>query len=276
VEANARAWICRTCGAQVPPSAEPPPVCAVCSDERQYVPPGGPAWTTMAALRETRRNAWQRPEPGLYGIGTEPAFAIGQRALLVRTAAGNVLWDCVALLDDATLDLVRALGGLRAIALSHPHFQASAVAWGHAFDAPVLVHADDRRWIQWQDRCLEFWQGETRELGGGATVIRCGGHFEGSAVLHWAGGAGGRGALLVGDTLMVGQDLRSVSFMRSYPNLIPLSAVHVRRIVAALEPFPFERIYGGWWEKVIAHGADRAVRASAERYVAWLEGRGGG
>ena len=46
-------------------------------------------------------------------------------------------------------------------------------------------------------------------------------------MLHWAGGADGRGALLSGDIVQVVPDRRYVSFMYSYPNLIPLPAAAV-------------------------------------------------
>jgi len=54
--------------------------------------------------------------------------------------------------------------------------------------------------------------------------------------------------------------------MYSYPNLIPLPASTVRRIVAAVEPFDFDRIYGAWWGKIVATDAKAAVARLAERY----------
>jgi hypothetical protein len=53
------------------------------------------------------------------------------------------------------------------------------------------------------DKAIVSWEGETRTLAEGLTLIRCGGHFEGGTVLHWAGGAEGRGALLSGDIIQV-------------------------------------------------------------------------
>ena len=70
-------------------------------------------------------------------------------------------------------------------------------------------------------------------------------------MLHWAQGADGAGALLSGDILQVVADRRWVSFMRSYPNLIPLPASTVGEMVAALEPWPFQRLYGGWFGRVV-------------------------
>jgi hypothetical protein len=261
-------FICVTCGTQFAASERAPGNCPICDDERQYVPPFGQQWTTLSALRRAHRNAVRRLEPGLLGIGTEPAFAIGQRALLVQTPAGNVLWDCVALLDDATIDVVRALGGITAVAISHPHFYTTMVEWARAFGATVHLHAADREWVMRNDPAIHFWDGETQALPGGLTLVRCGGHFEGGTVLHWPTGAGGRGALLTGDIVQVVADRHHVSFMRSYPNLIPLGASDIERIVRAIEPYKYDRIYGAWWDRCITSDGKGAVARSAARYLA--------
>jgi glyoxylase-like metal-dependent hydrolase (beta-lactamase superfamily II) len=106
------------------------------------------------------------------------------------------------------------------------------------------------------------------------TVVQVGGHFEGSTVLHWSDGADGRGALFTGDSIAVTQDRRWVTFMRSYPNYIPLPAETVQGIVAAVEPYEFDRIYGCWPGSEVRTGAKDAVRRSAERYVRWVRGAG--
>ncbi|HEY2133682.1 MAG TPA: MBL fold metallo-hydrolase [Acetobacteraceae bacterium] len=261
------AFICTTCGCQYPDTEAPPAGCLICQDDRQYVNPTGQAWTSLPAMHKTYFNAFRQLEPGLLGVGTFPAFAIGQRALLLRTKAGNILWDCISFLDDITVTIIKALGGLAGIACSHPHFFASAVEWSHEFDsAPVHVHAMDRKYVTRLDPMVTFWEGDRLSLTEGITLVRCGGHFPGSAVLHWAQGAGGRGALLTGDTLQVRPD-KGLTFMHSYPNLIPLDAAAVRRIAEALQPWPFETIYGGWWERVIAARAKQVMAASVEQYV---------
>lgn len=266
-------WICRTCGTQFAASAEPPARCPICADERQYVGPRGQEWTTLEALRRDHANRIEE-DGGIVGIGTEPEFAIAQRALLVRTPAGNVLWDCVTLVDDATVDAVEGLGGIDAIAISHPHYYSSVVEWSRAFGgAPVLLHEADREWVMRPDRAIEHWSGDRREILPGLTLHRLGGHFPGSTVLHWAEGAGGEGALLTGDTIQVVLDRRWVSFMYSYPNQIPLPASEVRRIGEAVEPLAFERLYGAWWGRNVLADAKGAVRRSVARYLAALEDR---
>jgi hypothetical protein len=260
-------FICAACGTQHAATDQPPARCAVCEDERQYVGWGGQQWTTPEELRRSHRNVVKLEEPGLYGIGMEPSFAIGQRALLVRSPAGNILWDCVPLLDDGLVEMLKGIGGVSAVAISHPHYYANMVEWAKAFDCPIHLHAADKQWVMRPDPSIEFWDGERKQLDGGPTLIRCGGHFEGGAVLHWPEGADGQGAVLSGDILQVVQDRRWVSFMYSYPNLIPLPASSVRRIVEAVEPFPFDRVYGAWWGKVVSADAKAAVRRSAERYI---------
>ena len=140
-------YVCVTCGVQFAESAEPPTRCPICDDERQYVGWDGQRWTTLEELRADHRADIREEEPGLVGIGCEPSFAIGQRALLVTAPSGNVLWDCISLLDDEIGAFVEGRGGLAAIAISHPHYYSSMVEWSHAFDAPVLLHADDREWV---------------------------------------------------------------------------------------------------------------------------------
>jgi len=186
---------------------------------------------------------------------------------MLRTSAGNVLWDCISFLDETTITIIKALGGLAGIACSHPHFLASVVEWSHAFGSvPVYLHAMDRKFVTRLDPVVNFWEGDRLELTEGVTLIRCGGHFPGSTVLHWAQGAEGQGALLTGDTLQVRPD-KGLTFMHSYPNLIPLDAITVRRIADTLEPWPFEALYGGWWERVIPAGAKQVMAASVEQYV---------
>ena len=264
------AFICTTCGTQFAPAAAPPPSCPVCEDERQFVPAGGQRWTTLADLAVGHNNAWREHEPDLLGIGTTPAFGIGQRALLVRTPAGNVLWDCISLIDAASIALVRALGGIAAIAISHPHYYSSMVEWAEAFDATVWLHAADRDWVMRPDPRIRFWSGATQPLPGGLTLINAPGHFDGATMLHWPAGAGGRGALLSGDIVQVAADGKSAGFMRSYPNYIPLGAAAVTRIGAAVAPFAFERVYGAWFDRVIAQDGKAAVERSVARALRWL------
>ncbi len=265
-------YICVTCGVQYAASEEPPEHCPICEDERQYVGPNGQQWTTLAELKHGRRNLIKLQEPGLIGIGSDPEFAIGQRALLVQAAAGNVLWDCISLLDEATVGAVQQVGGIKNIAISHPHFYSSMVEWAHAFGASIYLHADDRQWVMRPDPAVVFWEGERLGLDDGLTLVRCGGHFPGGTVLHWPAGAGGRGALLSGDTITVVADRRHVSFMYSYPDLIPLSAAKVRRILDSVAPFAFDRIYGGWWDRVVGEDGQAAVTRSAERYIKAIRG----
>jgi len=268
-------FICVTCGTQYPDTLAPPEHCVICTEERQYVGWTGQRWTTLQQLRAEHRNRMESEGPGLVGIGTEPKFAIGQRALHLRTSTGGFLWDCISLVDDASVAAVQALGGVAGIAVSHPHFYSSMVEWSRALgNVPVYLHAEDSAWVVRHDRSIVFWDGDTREVAPGITLLRTGGHFAGSTVLHWAGGADGAGALLTGDSIMVGEDRHTAGFMYSYPNYIPLNARMVQRIGDMLEPFEFEHVYGAWFGRNILGAGKQAVRYSVRRYIHAISDRG--
>ena len=261
-------YICVTCGTQYPESDQPPAHCPICEDERQYVNPNGQQWTTLEALQQDRHMLIEPVEPKLYHLKPEPKIGIGQYAHLVQTPEGNVLWDCVPYLDDATVKAINDLGGIRAIAISHPHFHTIMGEWSRAFDnAPIYINAGNRRDVVQPDDAIQYWDGASLPLWDGITLVHCGGHFEGSAVLHWRDGADSRGVLLTGDTIYVVADPNWATFMYSYPNDIPLSPAKVRRIVAAVEPFAYDRIYPAF-SSVMDGNAKAKVHASADRYIA--------
>jgi len=266
-------YICATCGVQYAETEAPPAHCLICEDDRQYVGPNGQRWTTLDAIQQNHQNEFRTLEPNLTGIATVPSFCIGQRPLLIQTPNGNVLWDCITLIDDATIAELNKLGGVDAIAISHPHFYDAMIDWSAAFDdAPIYLHRDNEAWVMRPDKRIVFWESETYTLLPDITLIRCGGHFPGSSALHWAGGAGGKGVLMTGDTIMVVADTRWVTFMYSYPNTIPLNRAAVEGIVTAVAPFEFDRLYSGWWEKVVPTDAKNAVKRSAERYIRAIGG----
>jgi hypothetical protein len=269
----ARHFICVTCGIQYPASDAPPASCPICTDERQYVGHGGQTWTTLDDYRRTHRNVFAEAEPNLYTIHPQPKAGIGQRAFLVRTADGNLLFDCVPPLDDATIAEIKKLGGLAGVAVSHPHYYTTMVEWSHAFGkVPVHIHQLDAKWVLRPDPVVRFWDGATKPLFGGLTLVHTGGHFDGFQVLHWPAGAGGKGVLLAGDQPYVCQDRAWVSFMWSYPNLIPLGPAAVRRVVASLRPFAFDRLYGAFPDQVVRADAKAAVERSAGRYLRMIGG----
>lgn len=261
-------WICATCCVEYPDSAQPPAHCPICEDERQFIGAEGQAWTSMAEIGSAHHTDWRELEPGLVGIGVTPSIGIGQRALLVKTPYGNVLWDCTPLIEPETVARIKALGNVVAMGMSHPHFYAAMVSWSAALGGvPILLPEADRDYVMRPSPDIRFWDGDQLEIVPGVTLVRCGGHFTGSAMLHWANGAEGRGALLSGDTIQVVPAPGWVSFMRSYPNMIPLPAAAVRRIAGQVAPLAFDRLYGGWWDRVIWHDAQGAVQRSAERYI---------
>lgn len=264
--------ICQTCGTQHADSDEAPDHCAVCEDERQYVGWSGQRWTTHDALAETHEQRIE-DEDGLTAFGLASAFAIDQRALLLPTDAGNILWECVPLVTDEAVDAIKSLGGLDRIIISHPHFYSSMGEWSDAFGGiPILLHDADRQWVRRHHPSIKFWKGEELSLSDSVTLVRAGGHFAGSTVLHWSDGPRPGGALLSGDALQVVRDRRHVSFMYSYPNLMPMQTSDVIAMRERLAKYAFEDVYGYTWGLNIIGGGREAVDESYNRYLAAVTG----
>ena len=261
--------LCATCGVE---HVEPTGECAICADERQWMPVTGQAWTSLRELREEgHRVVFEDLEPGLLGLQVEPSVGIGQQAHLVSTPHGSVLWDVPPFLDRPAVDRIHALGPVLAIVASHPHMFGVQSAWSHALEqAPILVCEPLLEWVQRPDAAIAGWRAR-HEFAPGLVLHELGGHFIGSSVLHWADGAEGRGVLFSSDTIHGNPDGTTVTFMRSYPNRIPLSAAVAERLAAAVSGLPFERLYDnfGRGPKQDAAGA---VQRSAERHARWVRG----
>jgi glyoxylase-like metal-dependent hydrolase (beta-lactamase superfamily II) len=252
--------------------AERVEVCAICADERQWVPAAGQQWTTLDELAAAGHGVAVRElEPDLFGITVEPKLGIGQQAHLVRTPAGNVIWDMVGYVDEDAARRVRELGEVAAIVASHPHMYGVQVEWSRALgDAPVLVSEADQKWVARPDPAIRTWSGSL-DVVPGVRLLQLGGHFPGSAVALWEAGADGRGVLLGGDTIQANPDRVTTTFMRSYPNRIPLSAAVVERITRAVEVLEFDRLYDNFG-KTVDTDARAATRRSADRYIGWVRG----
>ena len=265
-------FICETCGTQYAETPQPPPHCPVCEDERQYVGWKGQTWTTHDALAASYRLRLQ-DDDGLLGIGLAPDFAIPQRAILLPTDAGNLLWECVSLVTDEAVAALNARGGVDRIVISHPHFYSSMVEWSEALGGvPILLHEADREWVQRSSPRIEYWSGDERKLSDAVTLVRCGGHFPGSTALHWKEGPRAGGALFPGDALQVVLDRRHVTFMYSYPNYIPMKPGDVSGMRSRLQGYDFEDVFGYTWGRNIIGGARAAVDASFDRYLTAVSG----
>jgi len=264
-------FLCVACGSQFAECAEPPRSCPICCDDRQFIPEAGQQWVDYAAVRSGYRIAWSDEAPGVSALVMDLKFGIAQRAFLVKASEGYVLWDCLSIVDDAAIAEIAAGGGLSAVAISHPHYYGAMVEWGRALGCPVYLHEGDAEWVQRPDPVLRLWSGERLALDCGAMLIRCGGHFPGGTVMHVPAmqtGDGDRAAmLLTGDVIQVAQDRAHVSFMYSYPNMIPLDAPAVRRIAAAVAGLDFDMLLGAFPGRTIKTGARAAVDRSVARYL---------
>lgn len=266
-------FICNTCGVQSESLQSAPEVCSICKEERQYVSSNGQTWTTLEKMIQTGiyKNNISLEEQGLSSISTSPAFGIGQTAYLVQGKKFNLLWDCISYIDAETVTEIKKLGGIDAIALSHPHYYSTQVEWAEAFDAAIYIHEDDQEWVTRSSNKIVFWSGESLELAAGLILHRIGGHFKGATVLEWRKEEGEKGVLLTGDIVRVTADQQWVSFMYSYPNFIPLPGSTVERMASRLNEIEFARLYDAFNRVIIDH-ADKAVQHSAKRYMDAVNG----
>lgn len=271
VEALLDQPICATCGTQFSPSfsieTSDPLGCRICADPRQYVPPAGLQLTTLRTLRDSGKykneiTPMSSPtQEVVWELVTTPKFAIGQRAIFVKTSRGNILWDLMAYLDPETESWIKSQGGLHAIVISHPHYYTTHATWAKTFGCQVWVAPEDREWLNFPSEGeaagLYHWLTETKTdvLGGsGFTALKVGGHFPGSLCgLH-------KDRLFIADTLITvpsaynpaGSNEKgyrnrvAYSFMWSIPNMIPLSPNEIEAILSVLDTVEFSSTHGAF------------------------------
>ena len=256
-------WTCEQCGAQFPESAAPPSSCPVCEDERQYV-----NW--KGQNNGCRARHW-RSATGSSGVTTSafrasgrPGFAIGSARSSSLSRDGCVMWDCIPLATREAVDHVSSLGGLRSIAVSHPHYYGAVADWSEASAgcrSICMATIANGSCARTPASCRGPGQ---PQISDDIALVRTGGHFAGGTILHWRAGADGRGALLTGDIAMVAMDRRSLSFMYSFPNYIPLNARRRASRRAGGGAAGVRPHLGAWWGKNIEAGAKAAFDASVK------------
>lgn len=258
--------ICRACGTAYPDEIPRPDVCIICADDRQYIPAGGQKWTSEAAIADEFKVARRQVADSIVELRIEPLFAIGQRALVVISPSGNILWDCVPLLDDETVGFIKSIGGLRAIAFSHPHFYSNMKRWSQVFGCPVYIHRADSEWIVDAGSHIELWSGAGKELWDGMTLIQVGGHFPGSAILR-SPSHSPHGTLFCGDTFVISPSRKHVAAQYSYPNRMPLPVAETARIKEFIGGIEFDTLLGWNSTQEIFGDAADIVDESLSRYV---------
>ncbi len=236
--------ICNACGTEYRETEVVDNHCKICDDDRQYVPENGQTWTTHEALKNSRSVQVKPISKKVYELAIIPPFAIGQRAFLIISESGNILWDCIPLLDESTIAFINSKGGLKAIAISHPHYYSNMETWAATFNCPVYIHEKDKEWTP-QINAIKLWKGEEKDLWDGIKIINTGGHFPGACILH-VPFLSEKGTVFCGDSLQVSRSKRFISIMYSYPNQIPVPFSEIERIKLLLEKYRFDNLYGAF------------------------------
>jgi glyoxylase-like metal-dependent hydrolase (beta-lactamase superfamily II) len=258
--------ICSTCGTHYSPVKSLPALCLICADDRQYIGHQGQQWISWQELTPNRSIRFQQLDDRVYDLRLSPNFAIGQKAHLILSKSGNILWDCLPFIDEPAVAYIQSKGGIQAIAISHPHYYSLMTEWSRLFNCPIYLHQHDAQWVMDDSPSIHYWEGQALDLWDGIRLIHTGGHFPGSCVLHLPPQAH-RGILLTGDTIYVAQDRTKVSFMYSYPNLIPLAQKDIVQIRERLAPIPFETVYGAFEGQIIPSNGKAIVNQSIDRYL---------
>ena len=260
-----KALICTTCGTQYPPGKQVPDLCTICNDDRQYINENGQAWTTMEDLQNNYSTRVSKLSDQISALKMQPDFALANRALLVQSPGGNILWDCIPLPDQQTVDYLHSIGGLKAIAFSHPHYYSTMNEWAALFNCPIYIHELDREWIMYPTPSLKLWNGDSLPLWDGIKIVHTDGHFPGSCVL-WLPSSTGKGTLLCGDSVYLSRSKRHLSVMYSYPNQILLHRRDFEAFDHKTSALKFDTLYGAFDNQDLEGNAMDVFHVSMQRY----------
>ncbi len=254
--------ICNACGTKFPVETLPK-LCPICEDDRQFIPDGVQIWMNSAELAKDHRVVIREINRNLYELKLAPTFAIGQRAFLVISPEGNILWDCVPLLDKNASDIIESKGGLKAIAFSHPHFYSNMNDWAKKFDCPIYIHQADEQWIFDKSELVKLWSGLEKELWNGIKLHNIGGHFAGSSIIQLSGSK----TILCGDTFVLSPSKKHLAAMHSYPNKIPLPIAEIERIKTRMKPIEFDILHAWHDTQSLESDAKMVLENSLARYL---------
>jgi glyoxylase-like metal-dependent hydrolase (beta-lactamase superfamily II) len=257
--------ICTACGTQYQQTLAAKAACPICLDDRQAVPEKGQSWTNLQVLSDDYGVIIKKLNDSLYELKMAPSFAIGQRALLVITPTGNILWDCIALINEPTIEFIKSKGSLKAIAFSHPHYYTTMNEWAGIFNCPIYIHQKDEQWIFNKGEHVSLWSEVEKELWDGIRLINIGGHFPGSSILH-VPFLSIEGTILCGDTFYISPSKKHAAVMYSYPNRIPLPLQEVQRIKKQVLNIRFDTIHGFYDYQNIYFTAKQIIEQSLEKY----------
>src|SRR5256886_12422479 len=77
--------------------------------------------------------------------GIRDLTVTGVQTCALPISGGNVMWDCIPLVDEPVVEAVRGLGGVRAIAISHPHYYSGMIEWSRALGGVPVHRSEERR-----------------------------------------------------------------------------------------------------------------------------------
>ena len=230
------------------------------------MPENGQIWIKPSDLLKNHSVKLNRLQDNLYELFINPMFAIGQRALLVLSKHGNILWDCIPMLDEMTIEFIKAKGGLKAIAFSHPHFYSNMNDWAEYFNCPIYIHNKDVEHNMVKGKHVTLWDGDEFPLWDEMKIMQIGGHFAGSSILH-VPFLSKEGSIICGDTLFLSPSKKHFSVVYSSPNRIPLPLAEITRIKKRFDNIPFDSFYGYIKTQNLHKDVKEILETSMAKYV---------
>jgi len=218
-----------------------PPDCPVCADVRNDLPEDGWRFLPEDEVRATHSGGWRQVADDLWAFTTMPNLGLAGTGWLIVREGGNIAFEAAPYYSDAMLEQVRELGGVRYLAASHCHGYGALFQLQRAFEPEVMaIQKDDLRMTKAFRVTAPY--DDALELAPGYTLHHVGGHYEGQAALHDAGGR----RLFCGDMFKVDQDAagrsHAISSHKAFHKDIPLTHAEIRRYRDKLAPLDFDAV----------------------------------
>jgi hypothetical protein len=178
-----------------------------------------------------------------------------------------VLWDCISLLDQQTIEFIQTNGGLAAIAFSHPHFYTTMNEWASVFDCPVYIHHRDEEFVSYKTDAIRFWEGNSLVLWDDISIVHTGRHFPGSCMLSVKRLSSG-GTILCGDSPYISRSRRHTAVMFGCPNQLMLPKADFHVFYNKVISLKFDTLHGASFDgQSLVGNAYPIFLASMEQYI---------
>jgi hypothetical protein len=241
-EAALPAFVCTNCGFWQK-FFETPSTCPICGDYRHVLPAHGWSFLGLEEARGLGRCVFEEVENGIWRYGTETPLGIAPLGYVIVRPEGNVGFEGTGWYDEAALEHIESIGGIRYLSASHPHSYGALWQLRERFEPEVILQAED---LPWATAFPPTWTFDERlRIGDDAELLCTGGHFAGHTMLYLPE----RKIVFVGDALKFEIDpsderrATGVSTHKAFVRRIPLTRREVERYREVFAALDFEQAW---------------------------------